>query len=61
MNGYLTPKQLALLIGKHYQTVYDWARQGTIPHTRLGSRLRFFSSLKVEDSSSQSALVMSAT
>jgi excisionase family DNA binding protein len=41
MNGYLTPKQLALLIGKHYQTVYDCARQGTIPHTRLGSHLSF--------------------
>jgi hypothetical protein len=38
MNGYLAPKQLALLIGKHYQTVYDWARQGTT-HTPASARV----------------------
>jgi excisionase family DNA binding protein len=41
VSGYLTPKQLAPIIGSHYQTVYAWAKEGTIPHTRVGSRLRF--------------------
>jgi excisionase family DNA binding protein len=41
ITGFLSPKQLAVIIGSHYQTIYGWAREGTIPHTRLGARLRF--------------------
>jgi excisionase family DNA binding protein len=34
-------KALALTLGIHYQTLYGWVREGSIPFTRVGARIKF--------------------
>ena len=39
--GYVGRTALAALLGAHRQTIWTWTQQGTIPHLRVGARLRF--------------------
>jgi excisionase family DNA binding protein len=39
--GFLTVKQLASLLTCHPMTIYGWCSEGKLPHTRIGSRLKF--------------------
>jgi excisionase family DNA binding protein len=41
MEGLLTVKQVASLLAVHEMTVYGWTKAGTMPHLRVGSRLKF--------------------
>lgn len=38
---YLTVRQLARALQLHHQTVYAMARDGRLPHLRVGGSLRF--------------------
>lgn len=40
----LTVRDLALLLGMHPKTIYEWTARGELPCIRLGSRLRFSTS-----------------
>ena len=39
--GLIALKPMAQIIGSHYQTLYGRVREGAIPYTRVGSRIRF--------------------
>lgn len=37
----LTVKEVAETLGCHIMTIYDWIKEGKIPHMRIGSRIKF--------------------
>ncbi len=39
--GLLTVRELAELLSCHQMTLYGWAREGKLPHLRVGARLKF--------------------
>jgi excisionase family DNA binding protein len=41
MTRLLTPDEVADLLGVKKSTIYQWTRQGFIPHVKLGRCLRF--------------------
>jgi excisionase family DNA binding protein len=41
MKDLLGSKQVAELLGIHRQTLKNWVSSGKIPHSRLGSRIKF--------------------
>ncbi len=41
MNQFLSPAEVAELLGVKKSTVYQWTHQGFIPHVKLGRLVRF--------------------
>jgi excisionase family DNA binding protein len=39
--GLLNVKDLAEILGLHPETVRDWAREGRLPHVRIGYAIKF--------------------
>ena len=37
----LTVKEVADTLGCHIMTVYEWVKEGKIPHMRIGGRIKF--------------------
>ena len=38
--GFITPKQVAATLNMHYMTIYGYCQTGSLPHIRIGSRLK---------------------
>jgi nitrogen PTS system EIIA component len=41
MPALITCRQLATVLRLHPRTLWRWAREGTVPHVRLGGTVRF--------------------
>jgi excisionase family DNA binding protein len=39
--GLLNVKDISQILGLHPETVRDWARQGRLPHVRVGYAIKF--------------------
>jgi len=37
----MSVRQVAETLGSHIQTIYGWAEEGKLPHSRVGGRLKF--------------------
>ena len=40
MEGWMTPVDVAVIYGKHVETIKRWCRGGQIPHYRIGRLIR---------------------